>query len=62
MALLDAREAADPWGNEYGYRLVNGRPVTFCLGRDGIPGGEDEDRDYEFAAGALKKIQGGEEP
>jgi hypothetical protein len=38
----------DPWGNEYGYELRDGRPVAWCLGGDGKPGGTGEDRDTVY--------------
>lgn len=36
----------DPWGREYGYRLIGGKPQATCLGKDGAEGGEGEDRDF----------------
>ena len=43
----------DPWQKEYGYQAPGpGRPHprVFTLGRDGLPGGEGEDRDLDGAA------------
>ncbi|HVR74974.1 MAG TPA: type II secretion system protein GspG, partial [Planctomycetota bacterium] len=31
----------DPWGSEYLYEIVNGRPRVTCLGSDKLPGGSD---------------------
>lgn len=41
------KQAIDPWGNEYGYALENGRFVLYSLGSDGVEGGEAEKRDIE---------------
>ena len=38
----------DPWGRPYVYRLANGRPDVYSLGRDGVVGGEDLDFDYAY--------------
>lgn len=38
----------DPWGNEYGYELRDGKPLVVCLGRDGNTGGDGDDKDYEY--------------
>jgi len=38
----------DPWSNEYQYEIRNGKPLITCLGRDGNPGGEGDDADYEY--------------
>ena len=35
----------DPWGNEYIYEIVEGRPTLQCFGADGQEGGEGEDVD-----------------
>jgi len=35
----------DPWGNDYSYKLINGEPQLTCLGKDGIEGGEGENKD-----------------
>ena len=39
----------DPWGNEYGYEPPIGTQDyrIICYGRDGAPGGEGDDRDYD---------------
>lgn len=39
----------DPWGNEYTYEIVNGRPQVTCYGSDKSPGGTDgETKDTIF--------------
>ena len=38
----------DPWGRDYDYLLGTDGPIVVCLGRDGLPGGEDEDADYVY--------------
>ena len=38
----------DPWGNEYGFELRDGKPLVVCLGRDGNTGGDGDDKDYEY--------------
>ena len=35
----------DPWGNDYIFELLDGRPVVTCYGRDGVEGGDGEDAD-----------------
>ena len=35
----------DPWGNDYVYLNEGGKPVIISYGRDGAPGGGDEDAD-----------------
>jgi len=35
----------DPWGNEYLYEIIDGRPLLQCYGADGQEGGEGEDVD-----------------
>jgi general secretion pathway protein G len=44
----------DPWGRPYIYRVVIGKPgeqvIIICYGRDGRPGGEDEDGDITHTA------------
>lgn len=35
----------DPWGREYRYEILGGRPQVTCLGRDGVEGGEGENDD-----------------
>ncbi len=39
----------DPWGNEYAYEPPFGTQDhrIICYGRDGAPGGEGDDRDYD---------------
>lgn len=39
----------DPWGNEYGYEPASGggKPRVFCLGKDGQPGGEGDNADFD---------------
>jgi general secretion pathway protein G len=49
----------DPWGNPYGYELVDGRPRVFSLGADGAPGGEGEARDISRG---LFEPEDGEDP
>ena len=38
----------DPWGNEYGFQPPSGgQPyVITCFGRDGVPGGDGDDKDF----------------
>lgn len=46
--LKEAKGLIDPWGRDYLYTLIN--PDLFkvsSLGRDGEPGGENDDRDLE---------------
>jgi general secretion pathway protein G len=38
----------DPWGNQYEYTVLDGKPHVRCNGRDGAPGGEGENQDYEW--------------
>ncbi len=38
----------DPWQNEYGYELRDGKPFVSCLGKDGGEGGENDDQDYYY--------------
>ena len=47
----------DPWQHEYVYLLENGKPVIISYGRDGAPGGSDNDADISSkdAADADKK-------
>ena len=42
---LVERIPKDPWNNEYVYLLENGKPVIISYGRDGAPGGSDNDAD-----------------
>jgi len=35
----------DPWGGEYTYELIDGRPQITCLGADNELGGEGENAD-----------------
>ncbi len=39
---------ADPWARPYIYKIVDGKPHIFCYGKDGIPGGTGEDKDFEW--------------
>ena len=42
----------DPWGNEYIYELTgDGKPRARCLGKDGVEGGEGENRDHVYTGG-----------
>ncbi len=43
-----ANNPKDPWGNEYVYKIRDGKPLIICNGRDGEPGGEGDDQDYEY--------------
>jgi general secretion pathway protein G len=36
----------DPWGHEYGYRLVGRRFEITCMGADGMDGGSGPDADF----------------
>ena len=49
--LLDMdRVPTDPWGNEYIYEPPGGgqpNPTVRCLGKDGLPGGEGDDQDFD---------------
>ena len=38
----------DIWGRDYQLVFVDGEPRLFTLGKDGVPGGTREDRDYFF--------------
>lgn len=43
------RGLLDPWGNEYNYEFRDGKPHAWCLGKDGVEGGgedNDDNRDY----------------
>lgn len=48
-ALVDAqileKMPVDPWDHEYVYVLESGKPVVISYGRDGAPGGTDNDSD-----------------
>ncbi len=45
------RETLDFWNNEYIYELTaDGSPRARCLGKDGVEGGEGENKDYEEPA------------
>jgi hypothetical protein len=39
----------DPWGRPYLYRRTEGGAEVFTLGRDGMPGGQGQDRDLSTA-------------
>lgn len=50
----------DPWGNPYEYEPPGGgssKALIWCYGRDGVQGGEGEDRDFNNVM-----IQNGEHP
>lgn len=47
MGSLEKRPT-DPWGNEYGYELRDGKPLIICLGRDNNSGGDGDNKDYEY--------------
>ncbi len=40
----------DPWGNEYVYNPPEGTSdfELYCYGKDGVPGGEGDDRDLSY--------------
>ncbi len=38
----------DPWQNEYGYSIENGRARVVCLGADNAEGGEGEAQDLAY--------------
>ena len=41
--------AKDPWNNDYIFETgSDGKPRVRCLGKDGVEGGEAENKDYEF--------------
>jgi general secretion pathway protein G len=48
-ALVDAqileKPPVDPWNHEYIYVLEGGKPVVISYGKDGAPGGTDNDAD-----------------
>lgn len=48
-ALVEARMLTelpkDPWGNPYGYEILDGKARVHSLGADGKPGGEGLDAD-----------------
>lgn len=41
------KQPKDPWGNPYEYELIGDQVVVRCLGKDGAPGGEGENRDVQ---------------
>ena len=48
MSLTLLIQPVDPWGGDYQYSIVNGLPRFASLGRDGRPGGEDEEMDLTW--------------
>jgi general secretion pathway protein G len=40
----------DPWGNVYGYNPPDGNSdfELICYGKDGVPGGEGDNRDLSY--------------
>ena len=44
-ARIIAQPAVDPWGHEYIYVKEGALPVFISYGRDGVPGGSDDDAD-----------------
>jgi general secretion pathway protein G len=52
LGILD-RAPKDPWGNDYRYALVDGRPVVTSLGSDGRPGGEGNAADISSSPTAF---------
>jgi len=51
--VVDSSQIKDPWGRLYSLKFIDDKPHAFCYGKDGVPGGDGEDRDYEFP-GSLK--------
>ena len=47
-SIVSIERPRDPWGKYYGYEVRNGRPFAYCLGKDGIEGGEGENQDYVY--------------
>lgn len=39
-------DTVDPWGAEYFFEMREGKPVAYCLGKDGVESGEGDDADY----------------
>lgn len=58
-ALVDTKNLeqipTDPWDKEYVYLLEGGKPVIISYGRDGSPGGEDEDQDVSSKDSSVKQ-------
>lgn len=58
-ALVDAqimdKVPTDPWQHEYIYLLENGKPVIITYGKDGAPGGADNDADISSKDAPEKK-------
>jgi hypothetical protein len=45
-SITGVQELSDPWGRPYVYSRIGPGKYTLCsLGRDGVPGGEEEDED-----------------
>ena len=49
LGLLD-KKPVDPWGTEYQYSLVDGKPEVKCLGSDKAEGGVERAADVVFTA------------
>jgi general secretion pathway protein G len=58
-ALVDAqileKTPVDPWDHEFVYVLESGRPVIISYGKDGAPGGADNDADISSKDGTTPK-------
>lgn len=59
-ALVDAnildKMPVDPWDHEYVYVLEGGKPVVISYGKDGAPGGAEDDADLSSKdLGSTKK-------
>jgi general secretion pathway protein G len=45
---IGVEKTKDPWGNEYQYEIQEGKPKALCFGKDGEPGGDGDNADYEY--------------
>ncbi len=46
--IVELENITDPWGRDYNYRLIVGKPHAYCYGKDGIEGGEGPDQDFHY--------------
>ena len=53
------RGLLDPWGNEYNYEYRDDKPHSWCLGKDGIEGGgEDNDDNRDYYEPPIEDLEG----
>ena len=45
---ISVGKTKDPWGQDYEYTLEDGKPKAYCYGKDGEPGGDGDNTDYEY--------------